>query len=209
MKISGSFLSIVDNFKENVERLINSDIDYLHLDIMDGKFVLNKTWQVDDLLFLKGIQKPLDIHIMVDDIFKYIDDFKELNPRYITFHVEATKNILSAINYIKLNNIKAGIALNPETQIDEIYPYLEELDLILLMSVKPGQGAQSFIDVSDKVNDLVILRKENELDYKISVDGGINEDTLKIVKDADIVVVGSFITKHDNYENQIKKLKNN
>ena len=196
MKISASFLTI-DNI-DNVNKLVNCDIDYLHLDIMDGIFVDNK----NEVLEVPHI-KPLDIHLMVSDVYKYIDKYKTLNPLYITFHYETGVDILSVINYIKKFNIKVGLSIKPSTKVEEIIPYLPYLDLVLVMSVEPGKGGQSFImDSIDKIKKL----KELKGDYVIEVDGGINDSTIKYVNNADIVVVGSYITS-GNYEERIKNLK--
>ncbi len=196
MKISASFLTI-DNI-DNVNKLVKCDIDYLHLDIMDGIFVDNK----NEVLEVPHI-KPLDIHLMVSDVYKYIDKYKTLNPLYITFHYETGADILSVINYIKKFNIKVGLSIKPSTKVEEIIPYLPYLDLVLVMSVEPGKGGQSFIMNSiDKIKKL----KELKGDYVIEVDGGINDNTIKYVSDADIVVVGSYITS-GNYEERIKNLK--
>ena len=196
MKISASFLSI-DNL-ENVNKLVKCDIDYLHLDIMDGKFVNNT-----NEIFMVPNNKPLDIHLMVNDVYKFIDKYKTFNPLYITFHYEVDKDILSIINYIKKFNIKVGLSIKPSTKVEEIIPYLPYLDLVLVMSVEPGKGGQTFImDSVDKIKKL----KELKGNYVIEVDGGINDSTIKYVNDADIVVVGSYITS-GNYEERIKNLK--
>ena len=196
MKTSASFLTI-DNI-DNVNKLVNCDIDYLHLDIMDGIFVNNK----NEVLDVPHI-KPLDIHLMVSDVYKYIDKYKTLNPLYITFHYETGVDILSVINYIKKFNIKVGLSIKPSTKVEEIIPYLPYLDLVLVMSVEPGKGGQSFImDSIDKIKKL----KELKGNYVIEVDGGINDSTIKYVSNADIVVVGSYITS-GNYEERIKNLK--
>lgn len=201
MKISASFLSIKDNLKENISTLVDTDIDYLHLDIMDGKFVPNKSWNVDEIKKIIDNRKPLDVHLMVEDVYRYIDDFKELNPLYITFHYEIKHDIMGLISYLNKLNIKAGLAIKPNTKVEEIMPYLPFLDLVLVMSVEPGFGGQKFIDVTDKVNTLVKLKGN----YKIAIDGGINIESIKLVK-ADIAVVGSYITNGDMKEN-VKKLK--
>lgn len=203
MKISASFLSIKDNIKENIVKLTNSDIDYLHLDIMDGKFVFNKTWDILEIKNLINYNKPLDIHLMVKDVYKYIDDFKDLNPNFITVHYEVLDDVMMVINYIKKYNIKVGLSIKPNTDISVIIPYLKYIDLVLVMSVEPGLGGQKFImDSVDKIKKL----KELKGDYLIEVDGGINDSTIDLVKDVDIVVVGSYITS-GNYEKRIKKLK--
>lgn len=211
MKISASILSIKTNIKENIEKLDKTTIDYLHLDIMDGQFVSKKTMEIKKLKnYLKNTTKPLDVHLMVADIFKYIDDYKILNPQYITFHFEATNNPKKVIKYIKDNNIKVGISIKPNTEIEKIYNLLPYIDLVLVMSVEPGEGGQDFIkDVINKISQLKKIRAKEQLSYLIQVDGGINDQTIKYCQDVDIVVVGSFITNYLDYEKQIIKLKEN
>ena len=196
MKISASFLTI-DNI-DNVNKLVDCDIDYLHLDIMDGMFVNNK----NEVININN-KKPLDVHLMVNDVYKYIDTYKNLNPLFITFHYEAVTDVLEVVNYIKKFNIKVGLSIKPSTKVEEIIPYLPYLDLVLVMSVEPGQGGQSFImDTVDKIKKL----KELKGNYLIEVDGGINDNTINLVRDADIIVVGSYITSGD-YEERIRNLK--
>ncbi len=203
MKISASFLSIKDNLKENIDLLTKCDIDYLHLDIMDGIFVKNKTWDILEIKNLINYNKPLDVHLMVSDVYKYVDEYKDLNPEFITFHYEVDLDIMDIINYIKKYNIKVGLSIKPNTKVDEIIPYLPYLDLILVMSVEPGEGGQKFIiDSVDKIKKL----KELKGDYLIEVDGGINDSTISLVKDVDIAVIGSYITS-GNYEEKIKSIK--
>ena len=196
MKISASFLKI-DNF-DNVNKLLDCDIDYLNLDIMDGIFVNNKN-EVTNI----SNKKPLDVHLMVNDVYKYIDQYVKLNPLFITFHYEINDSIIDVINYIKKFNIKVGLSIKPSTKVEQIIPYLPYLDLVLVMSVEPGAGGQTFImDTVDKIKKL----KELKGNYLIEVDGGINDNTINLVSDADIIVVGSYITS-GNYEERIKKLK--
>ena len=203
MKISASFLSIKDNLKENIARLTQTDIDYLHLDIMDGSFVLNKTWDIEQIKGIINYNKPLDIHLMVDDVYKYIDQFQVLNPIYITFHYEINYDIMKVIEYIRQYGIKVGLSIKPETDVEKILPYLPYVDLVLVMSVDPGAGGQTFIaSTIDKIKKL----KEIKGDFLIEVDGGINGDTIKLIKDVDVIVVGSYIT-NGNYEERIKNIK--
>jgi ribulose-phosphate 3-epimerase len=207
MLISGSFLSIKNNLKENIIKLDKSNIDYLHLDIMDSYFVPNITWNIEEIkTLLAGTTKKYDVHLMVKDVYKYIDDYSTLNPEYITIHLEACDNILDALNYIKNKNIKAGISIKPNTSVKELIPYLKYIDLVLVMSVEPGLGGQVFIpNTTNKLRTLNELKKE--YNFIIEVDGGINEDTIKYCMYADIIVVGSFITNSDNYNQQIELLK--
>ena len=206
MKISASFLSIKDNIKENIKKLDNTKIDYLHLDIMDGKFVSNETWNLTELKdLLEGHNKPLDVHLMVDNVYSYIDKFAKLEPEFITFHYEAVEDPYLVVDYIKSYNIKAGISIKPDTDVKVLDDLLDYVDLILVMSVEPGNGGQKFIETT---NEKVKYLKERKKCYKylIEVDGGINDTNIKDLK-CDMVVVGSFITNSDNYEEQLNKLK--
>lgn len=202
MKIAGSFLKVQNDIKKIKE--LEKNTDQIHFDIMDGIFTENKT-NIKDI----QIKKDIDIHLMVLDIKSYVDKVLKYNPKYITFHLEATDNIIGNINYIKEKNIKVGLAINPETDIEKIYKYLDKIDLVLLMSVPPGKGGQKFTDISNKLNKLYNYRKENNLSFIIEVDGGINNETIKKVEKADVVVCGSYITDSTNYENQVKQLKHN
>lgn len=206
--ISASFLAIKNNIKENINKLDKTSIDMLHVDIMDGLFVNNKTWNIKEITdLLENTKKPKDIHLMVKDVKKYVDDFKILNPYIITFHYEAINNTIDMINYIKSLNIKVGLSIKPNTNIDLIKPYLEYLDLVLIMSVEPGMGGQKFIESSvDKINALYEIRENNNYHYLIEVDGGINNITSKLCNKADILVIGSYITNGD-YQIQIDNIK--
>lgn len=210
MKISASFLSIKNDLKENIEKLDKTTIDYLHLDIMDGKFVNNTTYNIDEIIYLlKNTIKPKDVHLMVSDVLKYIDDFKSINPEYITFHLEAVSNPNKIITYLKENKIKVGLALKPKTKVETILPYLSQIDLVLVMSVEPGYGGQKFIsNIISKIDLLKELKAQNNYNYVIEVDGGINIETIKQIKGADIVVVGSYITDSEDYQKQIDNLIN-
>lgn len=207
MKIAASFLSIKDNLKENINKLTECDIDYLHLDVMDGKFVSNKTLEFEQIQQVINNNKPLDVHLMVEDIKSYIDLYKNLNPYFITFHYEINYDIMSLVMYLKENNIKVGLSIKPDTKVESIIPYLPFIDMVLVMTVEPGKGGQKFIESSiDKINKLIEIRNEYQYDYLIEVDGGINGETINLVKDVDIVVIGSYITS-GNYEERIKNVK--
>ena len=209
MKISASFLSIQEPFQENIKKLENTTIDFLHLDIMDGKFVEKKTWKKEDLTFLKDSKKPLDVHLMVEDVFSYIDEFSTFNPEFITVHYEAVEDIYLVVDYIHSYGIKAGISIKPDTSLDILEPFYDLVDLILIMTVEPGMGGQSFIeDMSLKVKQLRAKKEKSHYRFLISVDGGINDKTKEKVKETDILVVGSFITKNSDYQKQVNLLKN-
>lgn len=207
MKISASFLGIKENIKEKVSLLTACDIDYLHLDIMDGKFVSNKSLEFSQLRDLLNYNKPLDVHLMVEDIEKYIEQYKELHPDIITVHYEVSYDLLNIINKIHSYGIKAGVAIKPETNVERLIPFLENIDLILVMSVEPGQGGQSFMMSSIwKIAKLVELKENNNYTYQIAVDGGINNETISHIDKADIAVIGNFITNGD-YKQQIEKIR--
>ena len=206
MLISVSFLKNKTNNKLTIDEIDNSKCDMIHVDIMDGKFVDNKTITNEEAVdLLKGRNKNLDIHIMVEHPLDYINELKVLKPKYITFHVESLDNINEVIDELKKENIGVGIALNPETRIYNIIPYLKRVDLILVMSVNPGKGGQTFIESTySKVNELKAMQKK--YNYLISVDGGINDNTIKKLK-SDIACVGSYITMADNFDEKITILK--
>ena len=209
MKISASFLSIKEDLKNNIKKLDNSNIDYLHLDIMDNIFVPNITWSFNEINeLLDGTNKSKDVHLMVKDVIKYIDDYSKLNPEFITFHLEAVDNVLEIINYIKSKNIKVGISIKPNTTVENLKEYLPLIDLVLIMSVEPGFGGQIFIESSlDKIEELYNIRENNNYNYLIEVDGGINSDNIKRLNKCDIAVVGSYITNDSDYNEAIDSLK--
>ena len=191
-EVSGSFLSNNDKFYE-INRLNNSDVDYIHFDVMDGKFVSNKNITVSELpKLIDNVKKKIDIHFMVSNPDIYIEKICYYNIDYITIHYEI-KNLEDYIDKIKNYGFKVGIAIKPETDIEKIYYLLDKINLVLIMSVEPGKSGQKFIDVSDKINKLKQEIINRKLNVKISVDGGINDEVLDYVKDCDILVSSSFI----------------
>lgn len=206
--LSVSILGIKEKIKKNIKKLDNLKIDYFHIDIMDGIFVENITWEYKEIeKILKHRTTKKDIHLMVKDVKKYVEEYINLNPSIITFHYEATDNHVELINYIKQHNIKAGISIKPNTEVSEIKELLNIVDLVLVMSVEPGKGGQKYIDNStNKINELNKLREQNNYKYLIEVDGGINNETKEYAKNADILVVGSYIT-NNNYEEKINEFK--
>ena len=191
-EVSGSFLSNNDKLYE-INRLNNSNVDYIHFDVMDGKFVSNKNITVSELpKLIDNVKKKIDIHFMVSNPDKYIEKICYYNIEYITIHYEI-KNLEDYIDKIKNYGFKVGIAIKPETDIEKIYYLLDKINLVLIMSVEHGKSGQKFIDVSDKINKLKQEIINRKLNVKISVDGGINEEVLTYVKKADILVSSSFI----------------
>lgn len=209
MKISASYLSAIDK-KKTIDKLNDTNIDYLHVDYMDGKFVEDKSETISDLKrILKDNKKPLDVHIMGYPTESLLNEFALFNTEYITIHLEVEKT-KEFIDKIKNYGIKPGLSIKPETPIETIYPFLEDIKQVLIMSVAPGLGGQDFIPESlEKIRILKEYIAKNNYDVLISVDGGINDDNINDLKavEADIVVVGSFITNSDNYQEQINKLK--
>lgn len=199
MKLSISFLSISAE-KEKIKTLDNTNSDYIHYDFMDGIFTEHKSLSYEEMKSL-NLGKKKDVHLMVEDVAKYVNTFKAIKPEYITFHIEAKVNTKEMIDYIHSFGIKAGLAINPETNLNKIFPYLQDIDLVLVMSVHPGKGGQKFIDISERLQKLKMMKGN----YLISVDGGINNETIKYCKTADIVVVGSYIT-NGKFEERIDNL---
>ncbi|MBE6159390.1 MAG: ribulose-phosphate 3-epimerase [Firmicutes bacterium] len=206
MLISVSFLKNKDGNYETINKLNNTSCDYIHIDIMDGKFTKNKNFEYKEIEELfKDNKKRLDVHLMVEDAYSYIEDYIKLKPDFITFHIESKSDINKCIKLVKDNNIKVGLAINPDTRVYNILPYINDIDLVLVMSVVPGEGGQEFIkDVVKKINELKALQRKYK--YVINVDGGINNETIKLVN-SDMIVSGSYITMSDNFNENINKLK--
>ena len=205
--LSTSILSIKDNLIDNI-KIIDEKTDYIHIDIMDGIFVNNNTWDINTVkLLTEGHKKPLDVHLMVSDVKKYIDDFSLLKPEYITIHLESTNKIDEVIEYIKNKGIKVGLSIKPSTDVSKLYPFLKKVELILIMSVELGFGGQKFLDSATiKIDRLKELRTLYEYKYKIEVDGGVNLETLNKCINSDLFVVGSYITSSNNYEDRIDEI---
>lgn len=208
MKVSASFLSSRDLVKD-LKALDLTDVDYIHLDIMDGKFVSNKTMPYSELKHIsKYTSKRLDVHLMVEDPEKYIPLYASLNTEYIVFHVEVDKDITKLLKMIKQYSIKAGLSIKPNTKVSELVPYLPYLDMVLVMSVEPGKGGQSFIEESEeRIKEVRELLKSYNIPAVINVDGGVNDKTVSKCRDADIVTAGSYIINSDNFQTKISSLR--
>ena len=182
--------------------------DYIHVDVMDGKFVKNKTMPFSEMSKIyKYTSKRLDVHLMCMDAEKYIKDYAKLNAEFITIHVESMK-VKENLELIHSYSIKSGLAINPDTPVKEIIPYLPLTDLILIMSVEPGRGGQKFIKESeDKIKEVREILKEYKMDKLISCDGGINKETRKYVSKCDMIVSGSYITNSNDFEASIESLR--
>ncbi|MBQ6539120.1 MAG: ribulose-phosphate 3-epimerase [Bacilli bacterium] len=209
MKVSVSFLTS-DNAPRDLKLLNETDCDYIHVDVMDGKFVKNKTMPFSEMKNIyKYTDKRLDVHLMCADPEKYIHKYASLNTEYITIHVEINEDINKLIKLIKSYSIKVGLSIKPNTNIRDIIPYLPYIDLILVMSVEPGEGGQTFITSSEeKVKEIRKLFEEYNLnDIVINIDGGVNDDTIKYCRDCDMVTAGSYILEGDNYQKNIDSLR--
>lgn len=206
IKISPSILASKDRI-ESTNKLNNSNADYLHIDAMDGSFVNNYQFPLEEINKIESItKKPLDIHLMVENPEIYINELKNKKIEFITFHIEINKNINNLISLIKSLNYKVGISIKPNTKVETLIPYLNNIDLVLIMSVEPGQGGQVFIPSSlDKAKQVRNLKK----DIIIEIDGGIKDNNINEVKKyVDIAVVGSYITNSIDYNKAINSLKN-
>lgn len=218
MQISASILSLEkENITQKLYNLEVANVNYFHIDVMDGKFVKNNTSEVmkENSLILKHIsQIPLDVHLMVEDIEYYINEYLDLKPKYITFHYEVNKNkekLIEKIKYVQKYGTMVGISIKPNTEVKEILEILPYISLVLVMSVEPGEGGQEFmVNSIDKIKELREYIDKNDLEVQIEVDGGINDKTIKLIKEAgaDIAVVGSYLVKSDDYKETVKKLKN-
>ncbi len=204
-KVSVSFFNST-NIEDDLINLCSTDTDYIHVDVGDGKFIERKFNPIKELSSLNGaLTKRLDVHFMVEDPTDYIKSYSELNCEYITFHCEIKKDILSLLELIKKYGIKCGLSISPDTDLSFLEPYLDDIDMVLVMSVVPGKGGQSFIYSSvDRVKELKKMIGNRNI--VISIDGGINADTSKLV-DTDIVVSGSFVLNSDDLDNSINVLR--
>ena len=179
----------------------------IHVDVMDGHFVPNLTLGPPVIKSLRQYTKiPFDVHLMISPVHKYIEDYANAGADIITIHPEATSNLKDSIKLIKKLNKKIGISLNPETKIDTVLDHLNELDLILIMSVHPGFGGQKFMpEVLNKVKELKKMKDQKKLNFDIEIDGGINFDNNKLAIDAGANILVSGTTVFKNNDGNIKK----
>ena len=212
MKVGVSFINSDYSLEETIKKIDESDADYIHVDMMDGKFVETENFTIQDIKkMFKNVNKKLDVHLMVCSPNKYVRELAKVkNIEYLIIHYESHRRPIDVINMIRHTNMKVGIAINPETKVSHIVPMLNHIDEVLVMSVKPGKGGQKFMeDVLYKVETLKELREANNYHYIISIDGGINGDTVKMAKDAgvDMVISGSYVCKSEDYNERIKILR--
>ena len=213
MIIAPSILSCdFSDLKGEIESVSNAE--YIHVDVMDGHFVPNITIGPVVLKSIGNIKKQVyDVHLMISDPTKYMIDFAKAKADIITFHYEALKNkedVMDCINYIKQNNCRVGLAIKPNTSIEEIYEFLPYIHMCLIMTVEPGKGGQTLLhDMIDKIIKIKQYITENEIDIDIEADGGINLRTVEEIKKAgaNILVAGTAILKANDYSSIINELK--
>ena len=196
---------------KEIELINDSSADWFHLDVMDGVFVPNITFGSPVLeIFKKFSKKPLDVHLMIVEPENFIDKFSNYKPQTLTIHIEATKNLKSSLNKIKKLNIKAGLAINPDTPVLDLEPYLDEIDMVCLMGVFPGFSGQKFIkSTTQRLKELRKLIDKNKSNTLIQIDGGVDLSNIKELASAgaDILVSGSCIFSSENPNSMIDSLK--
>jgi len=207
-------ISILDcdfgNITSEIKKINDNKIDFIHIDIMDGKFVKNNTERLFNLDKISSLTNlKYDIHLMVEEPLDKIDYYLKYKPEIITIHYEKNSNLRDCIYKIKDKNINVGVAINPDTNISELYDMLDLIDLVLVMSVEPGKGGQKFkIETIDRVK--VLNNRKRENNFIISVDGGVNNTNSKalINEGVDILVSGSYLVKSENLNISVKSLLN-
>ena len=196
--LGGSF----SNMQDTIKLIDQSKAEYIHFDVMDGDFVPNLTFGPQFILNVRQYsKKTFDVHLMINRVGKFLDDYIKAGSDIITFHLEIEENINELISKIKINNIKCGIAIKPATPWQDLKPYLNDIDQIIIMTVEPGFGGQKFMDDQLlKINQLRKYISDNKLHVDLEVDGGVNYETGKKCIDAgaNILVAGSFLFKQDD-----------
>jgi ribulose-phosphate 3-epimerase len=208
-KISPSILAAdFSNLEKEIKAVDKAGAEYIHLDVMDGHFVPNISFGPAVISSIrKHTNKVFDVHLMIDNVDKYVQEFVNAGADIITFHIENTSSTAQIIKMLKSEGVKVGIALSPETPVSKIKRYIKDIDQVLVMSVNPGFSGQAYIDQVKKVKEVKKLTKGLNVD--IEVDGGINDTNApKLIKaGATALVAGNYIFRAKNYKKAIKKLK--
>ncbi len=214
IKISPSMLSCdFSKMGEEAKKIEASGADMLHLDVMDGHFVPNITFGAPVIKALrKNADIPFDVHLMISEPLKYVEDFASAGADIITFHIESDSDTEETIKKIKSLSCKVGISVKPATPIEYVFEFLDKVDMVLVMTVEPGFGGQSFMD--DMMSKITVLKNklaEIKKDIDIQVDGGINEQTVCVAAKAgaNVFVAGSAVFGSDDYKNAVSTLRGN
>jgi len=196
------------NLEREIVAVANAGANLIHVDVMDGYFVPNLTIGIPVVAALKKISPlPLDVHLMIEEPERYVEDFVRAGSDYLTIHVEASKDVRETLQKIRSLGAKPGLTLRPRTSLDLVLPHLDLCDLVLVMTVEPGFGGQSFMsDQVVKIDRLAEERTARGLEFLIEVDGGISDKTVSQVRNADVLVAGSYVFKND-YRDAIARLK--
>ena len=201
------------HFETEIQKIKDAGLNWIHFDVMDGHFVKNISF---GNLWLQRLSKNIDfvkdVHIMIENPLSMVQQFKDAGANYLTFHYEACSSddeVFEVINKIHKCNMKAGLSIKPGTPIEVVYPFLKDLDVVLIMSVEPGRGGQKFLDISlDRIAKLKEEINKQGVNVLISVDGGVNDITGKecLKNGADILVAGQYLFGHDDFRERVERL---